>query len=66
MTLKEENALLRETLEAATFKLQLYRSACGRQDVGGMEYTALTKLIARAVLKQPAPVTNGTLNSEAK
>lgn len=59
MTLKEENTLLREALEAAEFKLRLYRAAHGGAYVGGMEFGALTKLIARALLKQPAPVSNG-------
>lgn len=58
MTLTEENKLLRDALEAATEKLQIYRSKTNGEYVGGMEYGELMKSIARAVLKQPITVQN--------
>ena|ERR1700722_11403722 len=42
-------ATLRKALEAATFKLQLYRAKNDGEYVGGMEYTALMQMIAKAV-----------------
>ncbi len=40
---------LRASLEKATEKLQIFRSQTDGQYVGGMEYSALMKMIAEAI-----------------